>query len=59
MTTTEEQQLIEANENKNQAQAQEQPATVEEKVNPRAEMFGYFKDRKLCLVDGDVFNLGL
>jgi hypothetical protein len=25
----------------------------------RASLFGLYKDRKLCLVEGDVFNLGL
>jgi hypothetical protein len=35
------------------------PAPEKKEERNRASLFGLYKDRKLCLVEGDVFNLGL
>jgi hypothetical protein len=59
MTVTEEQQLIEASENQNQAQAQEQPAAEKTEKRTRAGFLGCHNGEKWCLVEGDIFNLGL
>jgi hypothetical protein len=57
MTVNKEEKAITESEDKKEEMAQEAAANGEKKN--RCGMFGLYADRELCLVEGDIFNLGL